>query len=297
MHSLLTTKTFEDMRVGVALDEGLANVSPERLTTFYGERAMWWIVVKAEGPTGHGSRFIEGTATNALTAFMQCAWRYRKEQRARVGLVSAGCQHCEALKLGDVTSVNLTMMRAGVTPDSGKSFNLNVIPTEARAGFDIRIPVTLKPADLGGLLDGWCREAEQEAGAASGSVTWSHSGWLADVPTQHHVSDTEKSIWWDTFSNAVTSAPSFEGKVKIAKEIFPAGTDSRLLRKLGIPAFGFSPMRGCPILLHEHNEYLPRRALLEGAQVYEGVVQALANQPGFGTDDEGGPRKRQRVDA
>jgi hypothetical protein len=37
-------------------------------------------------------------------------------------------------------------------------------------------------------------------------------------------------------------------------EIFPASTDARYFRELGIPAFGFSPMANTPILLHDHNE-------------------------------------------
>lgn len=35
---------------------------------------------------------------------------------------------------GDVTTINLTMLKAGVTGDNGKTWALNVIPTEAEAG-------------------------------------------------------------------------------------------------------------------------------------------------------------------
>ena len=41
--------------------------------------------------------------------------------------------------------------------------------------------------------------------------------------------------------------------LKVATEIFPAGTDIRFIREVGIPAFGFSPMPNTPILLHDHN--------------------------------------------
>jgi aminoacylase len=37
------------------------------------------------------------------------------------------------MKLGDVTTLNLTVLKAGVTAD-GKTYNYNVIPTEAEAG-------------------------------------------------------------------------------------------------------------------------------------------------------------------
>jgi hypothetical protein len=48
------------------------------------------------------------------------------------------------MTLGDVTTLNLTMLKAGVTTD-GQTFQMNVIPTEAEAGFDIRIPPSGTP--------------------------------------------------------------------------------------------------------------------------------------------------------
>ena len=35
----------------------------------------------------------------------------------------------------------------------------------------------------------------------------------------------------------------------------------------------------CPILLHEHNEYIPRDVFLKGIDVYCGILPALANFP------------------
>jgi len=277
MRNLLESSRFAAMRIGVALDEGLANPSPDKFTVFYGERTPWWVLVEAKGPTGHGSRFIDGTATNAISAFTNSAWKYRKEQKSRLGLTNNGCAHCEALKLGDVTTVNLTMLRAGVSSDNGSTFALNVIPTEAKAGFDIRIPITLPHADLRRLLDQWCHEAEQEVGAKSGSVSWSNAPWLGSVMETHHITPTDESNpWWGIFSEAIHSL-DFDGvQVSIEKEVFPAATDSRFLRAMGIPCFGFSPMRNCPILLHEHDEYLPKRTFVEGIRIYEQVIQALS---------------------
>jgi len=290
MNWLMEQPEFQQLNIGVALDEGLANPDPTMFTSFYGERSAWWFVINAKGPTGHGSRFIEGMATHCLTAFSQQAWNYRKEQKKRLGL-GEGCQHCEAKKLGDVTTINLTMMSAGVTPDGGKTYNLNVIPTDAKAGFDMRIAVDQPLLDVKAMVDGWCRAAEKEVGAPEGSLTMG-SGVSNALPMVHAVSETEKSVWWETFSNAVSS--SIPGGVKVSKEIFPAGTDSRFLRNIGIPAFGFSPMRGCPVLLHEHDEYLPRKQFLEGIQVYCKLIPALTEQEPF-KGDEGRPCKKARV--
>ena len=66
--------------------------------------------------------------------------------------------------------------------------------------------------------------------------------------------------------------------VSLKSEVFPAATDSRFLRAMGIKAFGFSPMRRSPILLHEHDEYLAEDVFIEGCNVYVALLQSLASQ-------------------
>ena len=56
--------------------------------------------------------------------------------------------------------------------------------------------------------------------------------------------------WWALLEEAVKNA---NGKLS-RPEIFPASTDARYFRLLGLPAIGFSPMANTPILLHDHNE-------------------------------------------
>jgi aminoacylase len=60
--------------------------------------------------------------------------------------------------------------------------------------------------------------------------------------------------------------------------VFPAATDSRFLRAIGVNALGFSPMRHSPILLHEHDEYIDESVFLEGCAVYIKLISALASQ-------------------
>ena len=94
-------------------------------------------------------------------------------------------------------------------------------------------------------------------------------------------------------------------------EIFPAGTDSRHLRKVGsvlrntltwlgwgrnitvphilivtclrlqkgYPALGFSPMNNTPILLHDHNEFLNEDVFLQGIDIYCEILAALGDVP------------------
>lgn len=69
--------------------------------------------------------------------------------------------------------------------------------------------------------------------------------------------------------------------INIEPEIFPAGTDSRFIRQLGIPALGFSPMRNTPILLHDHNEYIDQDVFLVGVGIYERLIAGMASADRF----------------
>jgi aminoacylase len=65
--------------------------------------------------------------------------------------------------------------------------------------------------------------------------------------------------------------------IALEPEIFPAATDSRFLRRAGIPAFGISAIRNTPVLLHDHNEYLNEKTLIEGIDFYIDLIVGLAN--------------------
>ncbi|KAK6053210.1 hypothetical protein COOONC_09284, partial [Cooperia oncophora] len=46
---------------------------------------------------------------------------------------------------------------------------------------------------------------------------------------------------------------------------------------LGYRSIGFSPMINTPQLLHDHNEYLNERVFLRGVEIYETLIDNLAN--------------------
>jgi aminoacylase len=48
--------------------------------------------------------------------------------------------------------------------------------------------------------------------------------------------------WFAAFTKATD-----KHQLKVEPRIFPAGTDSRYIREIGIPAFGFSPMNFTPV--------------------------------------------------
>lgn len=69
---------------------------------------------------------------------------FREEQRKKL-------ESSKDLKLGDVTTVNLTKVDGGV--------QLNVIPSELNAYFDIRIPPTVDLNAFEAQIGEWCKKA------------------------------------------------------------------------------------------------------------------------------------------
>uniref|UniRef100_K3X9N2 Peptidase M20 dimerisation domain-containing protein n=1 Tax=Globisporangium ultimum (strain ATCC 200006 / CBS 805.95 / DAOM BR144) TaxID=431595 RepID=K3X9N2_GLOUD len=262
MEEFLLHEEFQAIQpIAFAFDEGLANPS-NAFTVFYGERVPWWFYVTAEGPTGHGSRFIKNTATSKIIDICNKALAFREEQENKLS-ADPGCKHgdMKKRKLGDVTTVNITALQSGVSTDGGKTHALNVIPTTAIAGFDVRISPNLDMAEFKAMLDTWC--------AAEG-VSWEFTSWTNPLHEHYTTKLDDDNVWWVLFKKSCEKLG-----VPLETEVFPAATDSRFLRKVGIPALGFSPMSNTEILLHEHNESLQKDTFLKGVDVYATIFQDL----------------------
>jgi len=253
MSIFVRTSKFKTLNVGLCLDEGLASPT-EAFTVFYGERTPQWLRLTAKGPTGHGSRFIEGTAVEKLMTSVRSLLDYRKEMHDKL---EKGKHEC-GMKLGDVTTLNLTMLKAGVTTDGGKTYSINVIPMEAEAGFDLRIP----PGEYENVLQ---KVKDWTEGL-------SEVEYLSEPIPPLVTPITSDNAWWSSFSGALNSiGQSYD------TEIFPAATDGRFVRNVGLPVFGFSPINNTPILLHDHNEFLNEKVFIKGIDVYCHIIPQLAN--------------------
>lgn len=224
----------------------------------------------ATGNTGHASRLLDDTAIEKLLGVMNRAMAFRKSQKTRLhgSCDHNGCSHSVAAKttLGDVVSLNITNMQAGIV-DGTEIYN--VIPSSMHMGMDIRIPPHVPPSEIADTLTQWCRDAEKEAGVESG-LTWEYV--LKNTNMVHNTTSTDNA-WYSAISEVLRRE-----NISLRPMIFPAATDSRFLRAVGVPAFGFSPIRNSPILLHENDEYLEASVFLEGCDVYVKLLNVLASQ-------------------
>uniref|UniRef100_A0A7N5JR41 N-acyl-aliphatic-L-amino acid amidohydrolase n=1 Tax=Ailuropoda melanoleuca TaxID=9646 RepID=A0A7N5JR41_AILME len=233
--------------------EGLANPS-DAFTVFYSERSTWWVRVLSTGKPGHSSRFVEDTAVEKLHKVMSSILAFREKERQRL-------QSNPHLKAGAVTSVNLTKLEGGVA--------YNVVPATISAIFDFRVAPDVDLKAFEEQLQGWCR-------AAGEGVTLEFvQKWTEPRVTSIDDSDP----WWAAFSGVCKDM-----NLSLEPEIFPAATDSRYLRVMGIPALGFSPMNRTPVLLHDHDERLHEAVFLRGVDIYTRLLPALASMPALPSD-------------
>ena len=213
---------------------------------------LGWIKVKTKGVTGHASKYLGYGALDKLHKSCDRALEFRQQEADKF---NAGTP------IGDIVTLNITSLKMGKTMDNGSTYALNVIPSDAEAGFDIRIPPSMDlekfETDLVTLLTNNDPDIEFER------IT----GITKNVSTSI---DPEKNKWWAKFKQVC-----LELGIDIVPQVFPAATDSRYLRILGIPCLGFSPLRNTPVKFHDHDEYLECSVYLASIPIYMEMIKNL----------------------
>jgi len=255
MRAFVTSPEFRRLNLACMLDEGLA--FPEnKYVIFTGERTSIWIKLAAEGPVGHGAKLIPNTAVDRLSKAIARLTQLRDANVKRL-------ESNTALTTGDVTTCNITVVQAGVSSDGGKSFAQNVIPSEAYLLADIRVSLEDYPSVIA--------ELKSIVSDLNLSISFTNEFDERHGPSPY---TDRNSLWLKLLEQSIHQVVP---DAAVERAIFPAATDSRYVRRAGVPAFGFSPMRRTPSLLHDHNEYLERSVYLEGVDVYAAVIETLSN--------------------
>ena len=247
MMGFVKTEAFKNLNVGFSMDEGMASVDDE-LPLYYGERSCFWIKVTCPGSPGHGSRFLPNTAGEKARKEINKLLEYRDKEERRL-------ETNPELTLGDVTTVNLTLMQGGV--------QVNVVPDMFILNFDIRISPTTDMDQFEDMLRGWLREAGDDV--TMEFIVPKHSD-------QTLTSVDQNDPWFAALNKAFVNQ-----QLNVAPQIFAANTDSRHLRAAGVAAFGFSPMPNTKILLHDHDECLNEKTFLKGIDIFAEIIENVAN--------------------
>ncbi|KAF5287543.1 hypothetical protein FQR65_LT12214 [Abscondita terminalis] len=204
------------------------------------------ITIRCSGQSGHGSLLLSNTPGEKVRLLLDKIYDFRDQQIQKLNDDSN-------LTLGDVTSINLTMLQGGVQP--------NVIPQEFVMDMDCRIPLTTDITKWEEIVNQWCKESGEGVRVEYKSK-----------PTHSPVTElVDSNYFWMVFRKTFA-----EIGLKMKTAIFPAGTDSDCLRKIGIPCLSFSPICNTPILLHDHNEHLNMNVFLRGIEIYTKILTAIA---------------------
>ncbi|KAK9680375.1 Peptidase family M20/M25/M40 [Popillia japonica] len=248
MKKYIHTQHFKDLNIGVSLDEGMASPTDDYLL-FYGERAIWHFHIHCPGQPGHGSLLLDNTAGEKVHYIVNKLMTFREQEKKKLK-----DNPTLTLTVGDVTTINLTQLKGGVQS--------NVVPPELVVVFDCRLPVTVNHKDWENTLNQWCKEA--------GSGIWIE--YEQKQPAIPITKLDNSNTFWKVFKESADQMG-----LKLTQRIFPGGTDSRYVRDVGLPAFGFSPMNNTPVLLHDNDEYLNVNTFLKGIEIYYKLIKDIAN--------------------
>lgn len=246
MRPFVLTDDFKNLKAGFSLDEGIA-APDETYPVFYAERSVWRIFFKMSGTTGHGSLLHKNTAGEKLQYIVNKMMGLRAKEVLRL-------ENNPKMKVGDVTTINLTRLNGGV--------QTNVVPSLLTVGFDVRLAIDVDQIAFEKQLLEWCEEA-------GGGVSIEYE---TKRPYVEPTKTDDSNPFWMAFKSAID-----ELGLKIELQVFPGGTDSRYIRQVGIPALGFSPMNHTPVLLHDNDEFLKAETYLRGVEIYKAIIPKLAN--------------------
>ncbi|XP_033222120.1 aminoacylase-1-like isoform X2 [Belonocnema kinseyi] len=235
MEAFVATQDFKNLDIGFALDEGIPYPT-ESFILFYGERSKWDVWIHCSGQPGHGSLMSENNSGEKFYKVIDRFMKFRDAEKKKL--------QDPKIKPGDVTSVNLTMVK------------------ELSVGFDIRIAPDVDHKKFENMIKSWCEEAGQDV---------SYQILTKNRPVENTKLD-ENNIFWVAFKNACDDA-----NLELEPIICPGGTDARYVRKVGIPALGFTPANNTSLLLHDNNERLNKDVFLRGIDIYMKIIPAVAN--------------------
>lgn len=257
MFALVQSEIFDTLNIGFSIDEGSPFVG-NQCPIFYGERKLSAYKIVSRGEEGHSSLLYENTAVQKLMHFLDYFVRFRDSELRR--MVDNN------LDLGEVTTLNINMIKSGVFGSDYQTWQNNVIPSTAEAAMDIRMTMSVNPAEF---HENIVRLAA-EAGVEVTSLDPQTSKLM--VPTLVTPLDVDGGIWFD----AIRSALNKHDLIADPK-ILVATTDGRHTRDRGIPTFGFSPGVNTSPMAHCHNEVMNERNFLIGINVFASVISALSS--------------------
>jgi len=227
-----------------------------------GEKQMLWLRLRAKGTAGHGSQPIAENANMILLEAIRKAMEMPagEKQNPVVELMSkaAGGALAENKFTGAIqgNTMSLTTLQSGV----GSPVKPNVIPSTAEATLDCRLLPGINAEEF---------ESGVKARINDRRVTVER---LTD-PVDAGLSSAETLLFAALRKALLKEHPD----AVVTPMLVPYGTDSVLLRKRGVPAYGFLPMTldtATIATMHSDQERIPVAEFLRGIHIYFDVLKS-----------------------
>lgn len=238
-----------------------------------GEKGAMWARLTAEGTAGHGSQLHDDNAVvklaEAVARIGRASWpvtltdttgQLLERVRLMAGLpagtdpvtiAEAAGFGARFIKPSLQNVVNVTMFNGG--------YKGNVVPERACATIDVRC----LPGEHDHVLD----RIRELAGP----------GVRVDVDVDFEA--LENPFDGDLVGQITETLRRHDPQAEVLPYLLPAGTDNKLLSRLGIRGFGFAPLRlpadlDFPSLFHGVDERIPLDSLVFGQQVMADLIRA-----------------------
>jgi acetylornithine deacetylase/succinyl-diaminopimelate desuccinylase-like protein len=227
-----------------------------------GEKQMLWLRLRAKGTAGHGSQPLAEHANMILLDAIHKAIEMpaAEKQNPVVELMTkaAGGSLAENKFTGAVqgNTISLTTLQSGV----GTPVKPNVIPSAAEATLDCRLLPGVNADEF---------ESGVKARINDRRVTVER---LTD-PVDAGISSAETPLFAALLKALLKEHPD----AVVTPMLVPYGTDSVVLRKRGVPAYGFLPMvldTATIATMHSDQERIPVAEFLRGIHVYFDVLRS-----------------------
>jgi acetylornithine deacetylase/succinyl-diaminopimelate desuccinylase-like protein len=227
-----------------------------------GEKHLIWVRLRAKGTAGHGSQPI---AENANMIVLQAigkalAMTAVGKQSRTVGEMirsTGGLAANKYINAIEQNTISLTTMTSGV----GNPPKANVIPSVAEATLDCRLLPAVNSEEF---------ISEMKARINDPRITVeliNHSDDAGESP-----SDTPP------FKAMQAAILAHHPTAIVTPMLVPYGTDSNVLRKLGIPSYGFIPMvldTATLATMHSDAERIPVAEFFKGLRIYFDLLRML----------------------
>ncbi len=235
---LVNHPLFASLNIGYVLDEGMPSGNDQELLIKVDERTPLQILVTSSGPQGHASGLLHRNCIHSLTAFLNDIVTFQTQQQLLDD------------EPGNVISMQITSLTTNNTA-------LNVIPSQAKATIDIRIPSHIPLDDGIALLDALIKK-------------YPTLEYTILATSQERCKSLDlNSTLYKTLAKAVT-----DYGLTPKPFAFEATTDARFYSHRGIQAVGFTPF-SCKPNLHGTNESIRIKDLEQGIAILQAFLRAF----------------------